>query len=122
MKLRILDNSIRLRLDREEVGRVNRGGTIESHTCFPDGAKLVYGLHAGDAPGAHYSHGHLTITLATGEVDAWSTDESRVSLRASLPLANGDHLALLVEKDFECLEPRAGESQANRFPNPNAKP
>ncbi len=35
MKLRILDDSIRLRLDRDEVERLGNGGEVEAVTRFP---------------------------------------------------------------------------------------
>jgi hypothetical protein len=35
MKLRILDDSIRLRLDRDEVEHLGAGGAVEGATRFP---------------------------------------------------------------------------------------
>ena len=49
----------------------------------------------------------------------WASNESDVSIRGEVPLDEGD-LRILVEKDFECLEPREGESQSNRFVNPKS--
>ena len=48
----------------------------------------------------------------------WAHDETEVAIRATV--AAGDAaLGILIEKDFECLAPRAGEDQGNRFTNPN---
>jgi hypothetical protein len=49
----------------------------------------------------------------------WTADETAVSIHESFALDDGA-LQVLVEKDFERLKPRAGESQANRFRNPKA--
>jgi hypothetical protein len=119
MKLRILDDSIRLRLDRDEVERLGTGGAVESATRFPSGASLLYRLNAGAEALATYVNGTITVTLPQRATQHWAATESEVSIRASLPL-DGGKLAILVEKDFECLAPRDGESQANRFRNPNA--
>ena len=48
MKLRILDNSIRLRLDRSEVARAGRGELVEGRTHFPGGRHLSYVLEIGE--------------------------------------------------------------------------
>ncbi len=120
MKLRILDDSIRLRLDRDEVERLGNGGEVESATRFPSGARLLYRLNAGAEALATYVNGTITVTLPQRATLRWAETESEVSVRASLPI-DGGKLSILVEKDFECLAPRDGESQANRFRNPSAR-
>ena len=76
-------------------------------------------LLPGDAAEAEFSAGAITVRLPANVLKTWAEDETAVSIRESFELAEGA-LAVLVEKDFECLEPRAGESQANRFQNPKA--
>lgn len=118
MKLRILDDSIRLRLDREEVESLARGKKIACTTRFPAGPSFCYELttHAGGAA-AEFGNQGITVTLSTDIVNSWASDETAVSIRESMALPQGE-LRILVEKDFECLDPREGESQSNRFPNP----
>lgn len=122
MKIRIHDDSIRLRLDRDEVNQIGRGTTIACTTHFPDGAGFGYHLGTGpvDSTRATFSDGCIALTLPNGEARRWAEDETAVSIDVQQPLADGASLRLLVEKDFECLEPRAGESQSNRFRNPKA--
>ncbi len=43
-----------------------------------------------------------------------------VGILEKMPLAHGI-LTVLIEKDFECLDPRLDQSQVNRFPNPKAE-
>lgn len=42
-----------------------------------------------------------------------------VGFNNKMPLDNGEHLFLLVEKDFVCLD-NTFEDQSDNFPNPNA--
>ena len=120
MKLRILDDTIRLRLERTEVDALGAGTAVSCSTRFPSGAAFGYRLEAGtSAAEADFANGAITIRLPADVLKAWAEDETAVSIRESFELESGA-LSLLVEKDFECLEPRAGESQANRFRNPKA--
>lgn len=121
MKLRILNDSIRLRLDRQEVERLGAGGTVRCATRFPAGAPFGYELGAGgEAVSAAFVDGVMRISVPVTALAAWAGDDTRVGIRESLPLDAGE-LTVLVEKDFECLEPRPGESQSNRFRNPKAE-
>ena len=54
-------------------------------------------------------------------VKVWSEEITAISLRAEVRGAGESPLALLVEKDFECLNPREGEDNSNRFPNPKKR-
>ncbi|XOV89011.1 MAG: DUF7009 family protein [Pseudomonadota bacterium] len=118
MKIRILNDTIRLRLDRDEVDRIGRGQPVIARTRFPDRSVFGYELHV-DAAGAEtvaaFSHGVIRLTLPAEQARHWATEESEVSITGQ-----SASLELLIEKDFECLEPRAGESQSNRFANPRA--
>lgn len=121
MKLRILDDSIRLRLDRSEVAQIARGEAVARQTRFPGGTALGYRLEtvSGDAEAA-FGGDTVVLRLPIEAVRAWAADDGSISLREALPLEGGT-LALLVEKDFECIAPRPGESQANRYPNPKRR-
>lgn len=119
MKLRILDDSIRLRLDRSEVDTLAGGQAVIGATHFPGGHVFTYCLRGGGVADAALADGTLTVTLPQNDISSWHSDESSVSMHAALAHAEGT-LNVLVEKDFECLEPRQGESQANRFRNPKA--
>ncbi len=117
MKLRILDDSIRLRLARAEVDRLAADGTIEATTHFPGGGELTYRLTAGPGFGASQRDGAVTISVPDADVATWAEDDSRVGLYADLELPVGA-LKLIVEKDYHCLIPRPGIDPADFFPNP----
>ena len=121
MKIRILDNAIRLRLDRSEVDDIAAGQALTASTHFPGGQVFGYQLTAvASASEAVFDGSAIVLRIAQATLLAWATDEHQVGIRESLPTAEGN-LELLIEKDFECLEPRSGENLSNRFVNPNAR-
>ena len=123
MKLRILDDSIRLRLSRSDVVAVDEKGVVDGRTRFPDGSVFTYVLVAsssGEEPAAAFEDGRLVVTLPAADINAWAGDDEAVSLGNDLELGDGQQLKLLVEKDFQCVTPREGEDQSDLFVNPEA--
>ena len=122
MKLRIRDNSIRLRLERAEVDTLRDSGLIAAKTGFPGGRDLGYVVESSPAsvnPGAVLSDGTITVRLPETAVLAWANSE-QVSIAGEQRLADGETLSILVEKDFACLAPREGEDESDMFPHPKA--
>jgi Family of unknown function (DUF7009) len=120
MKLRLLDDSIRLRLSRSEVIAAAEHGIVECQTRFPDGSVFAFALEAlkkGSASAA-YANNQLVVKLPAPQISAWAKDDTAVSLHADLALPAGGVLKLLVEKDFKCLTPRGDEDQSDLFVNP----
>ena len=122
MKLRIKDNSIRLRLTRGEVETLRESGIVEAITGFPGGRSLQYRVESSPAsvkPAAFFSDNAVTVRLPEAAVLAWATTE-QVSLPGEQILDDGDTLQVLVEKDFACLTPREGEDESDMYPHPDA--
>ena len=89
-------------------------------THFPSGRVFGYQLTATEkASEAEFDGSAIVLNITKAKLLAWATDDYQVSIRESLPTAK-HNLELLIEKDFECLEPRSGEDQSNRFVNPKA--
>jgi hypothetical protein len=121
MKLRLLDDSIRMRLSRSEVTAAAESGVIEGQTSFPDGSVFKFALEAagsGGEAGAAYTGDRMVVKLPAAEITTWANDDEAVSLTGELALPSGGSLAILVEKDFQCLAPREGEDQSDLFRNP----
>ncbi len=120
MKLRIKGDSLRLRLTRGEVSQLHESGTVQDQVRFGGGAALVYRLKRDGNVGA------LTASFAQGAVEIRIPDQAArhwagsndVSLAGAQPIAAGDELRILVEKDFACLAPREGEDESDNFENP----
>ncbi len=120
MKLRIRDNSIRLRLTRTEVDTVSSAGAVKSRVSLPGGDGLDYilgSLRATESLSARSSDGALTVMLPESDVMQWASTE-QVSITADETLDDGKLLKILVEKDFTCLTPRDGEDDSDTFPHP----
>lgn len=120
MKLRMKGNSIRLRLTQPEVAALASGAAVEESTRFPDGAEFRYRLVSSaeaSEPGATFAHGMMTVMLPTAAVGRWAR-ETVVGLEFASALKNGGELRLLVEKDFECLNPRREDREEGAFPHP----
>lgn len=122
MKLRILNNSIRLRLTRTEVDTLQEEGLVKAHTDFPGDRDFHYVVEASPAvvkAGAFFSDRIMTVRLPDTTVRNWATTDE-VSISASQLLDGGETLSILVEKDFHCLAPRDGEDESDMYPHPQA--
>lgn len=122
VKLRIKDNSIRLRLTQSEVDKLRDTGIVASTTGFPGGHALNYRVESSPAsvnPAAFYSDNAVTIRLPESTVVAWAATEE-VSMAGDQLLDDGGRLQILVEKDFACLTEREGEDESDMFPHPEA--
>jgi hypothetical protein len=121
VKLRIVDDSLRLRLTRSEVALIERGLTVASRTHFPGGPMLTYSLAVADVTriSASFDAAAIEVTLPRSDALPWAAGND-VSLHGEQPLEDGV-LRILVEKDFTCVEPRDGEDQADLYPNPKSE-
>jgi len=122
LKLRILDNSIRLRLSRSEVDAAATDGLVKGRVRFPGGKTFDYILEnspATVAPEAHLSDNVLTVRVPVIDIQSWAASD-KVAIDAEQLLGDGEHLRILIEKDFQCLSPREGEDESDMFPHPGA--
>jgi hypothetical protein len=121
MKLRIQDNSLRLRLTRPEVEQLARSGEVSASTGFPGDRSFRYtvlGASATTRVTASFDSHAVSVTIPEDVVRDWAGSE-QVSISGSETLAEGQ-LEILVEKDFACLAPREDEDASEMFPHPRA--
>src|SRR5260370_320588 len=99
MKLRMHGNSLRLRLNRAEVGRLAETGRVEEVVQFGPDVAFRYALETAeaDSPRAIYEDGGFRVLVPAAAAREWTSTE-RVEI-------SGDQatLSILVEKDFQCL-------------------
>ena len=121
MKLRIVDDSLRLRLTRTEVTSIEHGCTVEATTHFPGGAALTYALEVAPVAriSATFEAARIRVLLPREVALPWASGND-VSLHGEQPLEHGV-FRILVEKDFTCVEPRDGEDQSDLYPNPKTE-
>jgi len=120
VKLRIRQNTLRLRLTRSEVDRLAEVGRVEEATIFSPTKRLRYAL-ATDAKasdlGATFADDLVQVNVPLALAREWAASE-RVSLQGDAKVEGGEPLRLLVEKDFECLKERVGEDDSDAYPHP----
>ena len=122
MKLRVRDNSIRLRLTQAEVELVRANGLVRGRVPLAGSNNFDYVLESSPATvksEAHISNNVLTVRVPEAEILSWS-DSDEVSISATQLVDGGDELTILVEKDFACLAPREGEDETDMYPHPMA--
>lgn len=123
MKLRILGNSIRLRLTQSEVQTFAEDGHVEDRIQFGPDTAMVYALHASNAASqltVRYEAGRITVVVPSDQVKRWA-DTDQVGLEATQPIDGTEVLSILVEKDFKCLHGPATRQDADAFPHPMAE-
>src|SRR3569623_2117238 len=114
MKLRIQDDTLRLRLTRGEVDDLSRGLSVERTVHFPGGRGLQYivtGSAVSASPQAAYSGDAIRISLPQARVKSWAAgDEVGIE-------GQDGPVRILVEKDFQCLH-RGADAEPDAFPHP----
>lgn len=121
MKLRILGDSLRLRLSQSEVQRFARDGRVEQTIRFGGDAQMTYALvHDPEISrlDASFAAGVMTVRMASTVARQWA-ESDQVSLTGEQTIEADASLALLVEKDFKCAIPRAGEEDYDGFEHPS---
>ena len=113
MKLRIEDDTLRLRVSQRELDEFAQQGRVEGAVHFGLGSaqRLTYALARGSEPAqtlpeaepvqVHYEPGALTVLVPFALAKTWvETDQNGFS--HNLPLVGNHHLRILVEKDLDC--------------------
>ncbi len=123
MKLRIKGNSLRLRISRSEVTRFLEGVCLEETIQFtPEAcARFTFALQQdrlAGRPTVQYTENRLAVIIPADQANAWAITD-QVGIAEDIDLGNLGSLALLIEKDFACLD-RSDEDNLDTFLNPNA--
>ena len=122
MKLRIRQNSLRLRLNRSDVEQFRNTGICAETLHFGPGSQLTYALETSSrwtVMDTRYDRDRIRVLLPRKTAEEW-TESDQVSI--SLQHADESGPSVLIEKDFQCLncEGRNPSEDADSFPNPLA--
>jgi hypothetical protein len=102
MKLRLRGNSIRVRLDRSDIERLNDEGRVDDAVRFGPGLAFSYAVEMGPAPHeyprASYVAGRLLIRIDPEDAEDWLAGD-RVGFDHQQPV-DGGVVRVLLEKDF----------------------
>ncbi|MEO1514334.1 MAG: hypothetical protein AAFV95_04955 [Bacteroidota bacterium] len=122
MKIRIKGNSLRLRLSQGDIAHLQLHQQVEDRIQFGPGLELVYGVEISGfatAIEAKMEDQRIRVIVPGEMAFTWcTTDLVGLENRQFISLEAGS-LSILIEKDFQCLMPRAGENESDLFPNPN---
>jgi hypothetical protein len=124
MKLRVKGDSLRLRVSRSELARLQAGGRVEETVHFGAArdARLTYALEI--APQAspvrvRYQAQEVTVLLSEDQAHVWAK-EGEIGIYTSIVINGEISLDVIVEKDFACLD-RSDEDNSDAFANPHAE-
>jgi hypothetical protein len=117
MKLRLRENSVRIRVTQTEVARLATGQPIEQVTRFTPTTQLTCRVVPSSAAASvSFDRDCLSLLLPNELIHRWaSTQEVGISLTQRID--DEQTLSILIEKDFECLHP-GHEVNEDAFPNP----
>ena len=113
MKLRIEDDTLRLRLSQSELDEFAQKGRVEGavHFGLAPTQRLTYALERLSEPAQtlsneepvqiHYEPGALTVLVPFALAKTW-VETNETGFSHNLPLAENQHLRILVEKDLDC--------------------
>lgn len=121
MKIRIKSNFIRIRLTRNEVEKLRSEGKVSAETVFSPGKVFGYAVHSDvEARSLHadITENRIDFYLPQNEAHVWP-DDQRTGFEAIQDNGAGG-LALLLEKDFICLDQPDAEAD-QLYPNPLAQ-
>lgn len=106
MKLRIEDNSLRLRLSADEVAQFATAGRVAAvvHLGLTTTDSLTYALERAENEEFRvtYGAGALTVKVPAALANHWTTTEEN-GLYATLMVAEDQPLKIVIEKDLDCL-------------------
>jgi hypothetical protein len=123
MKLRLKGSTLRLRVTRSELARLQAGQRIEETVLFPNSSDtslsytLEVGSHSQPVEVAFASH-QIVVSISEDQLTIWS-GEHQVGTYASLPVTENTNLEVAIEKDFACLDLSHADNQ-DTFANPMA--
>ena len=125
MKLRLRENSIRLRLLQSEVVQLREIGNVSETIVFGinPAENLTYSLRVSedaDEISAQMTDNQIEVFLPLNAAEIW-VDTNEVGLYAEQKTGDLTTLKIIVEKDFVCVERPTDADNRDAFPHPKIK-
>jgi hypothetical protein len=123
MKLRLRENSIRLRLLQSEVEKLKTTGSVKEEITFGKLQKLIYHIKISENAktiSAFFEAGEIIVEIPSEPARNW-IDSEQISLKAEQFVEDEATLSILIEKDFVCVERPFDEDNKGAFPHPKTK-
>jgi hypothetical protein len=123
MKLRINQQSIRLRLSQNDIANLRLNSTVSVPLFWgmEEDDLLVYKLSIVEegVSQVKIKAEEINIMILKNAIENWLKNDEVVSFECSFPTLSHP-LKVLIERDFKCLTPR-NENEGDLFENPNVK-
>ena len=123
MKVRILGNTIRLRVKMHETEAIRTNGMIEEVLEFgpSDENKLRFRvLKSDDSFAIEQKDLTISVFVPKALVETWATTDL-VGFEEAIITSKGSVINVLIEKDFACLDGDREEEEGS-YPNPIEEP
>jgi hypothetical protein len=103
MKIRFTNNSIRIRIRKSELERLQEEHLIEERIGLPDGTNFTFSLvvQEGEEVKVRHKHAFFSVSIPKVMATPWMTTE-QVGIESRHPLSGDQQLHILIEKDFPC--------------------
>lgn len=115
MKIRILDNNIRLRLSQSEVDQISSTQKVLSKTDFANHPLQyeIIGMPDVSIITVIFDGSKISVQVPKSTLLTWANSDE-----VGIENVDQSGIKLLIEKDFQCLHKRPGEDETDNFPNP----
>lgn len=122
MKIRIKDSSIRLRLSKADIITLSEEGCVlaECQITPRNTLKYMISIAEGEVIEVKMKYHTIDIKVPYDQLQNFY-QEDQIGFNHTLENGLEAGLHILVEKDFQCLVPRANEDESNLYANPQAK-
>lgn len=120
MKLRLRENSIRLRLLQSEIKILGESSFVSETISFAPTQKLVYLLKISETANeifARFADGEITIEIPVETAKNW-IDTDLIGLDNEQKINGEKKLKILIEKDFVCVERPLDADNKDAFLHP----
>ncbi len=121
MKIRIKDNSIRLRLTKTDVDDLRNKKSIDSKTVISFSEIFQYRLEVSSEVkniSGQFKNGKITVSISSKMAEIL-TETNEITVKGEQENGEKEKLFLLIEKDLQCLDETV-EDQSDMYENPNS--
>ncbi len=116
MKLRCVHNSIRIRIKKSELQKLDSEGILTETVSLGGTTMFAFALGVDamrDEVNAELVDNLLAVHIPLVQAQQW-INSNQVGIEVNYPLENGENLHILIEKDFPCID-REDEDKSDTF-------
>lgn len=123
MKLRLRENSIRMRLLKSEIAQLGKEGVVSEKIRFSVDQKITYTIRVDQTASkifSRFENAEITVNIPADLARNWIETE-KVGLEHYQSIDKEPGLDIMLEKDFVCLTRPMDGDNLDAFPNPESE-